>query len=353
MASAYCRRTLNRSIAPLMPTRYQLIRCLADGKFHSGEQLAQQLGLSRAAVWKQIKGLREQWGMEIHAVTGRGYRLARPLELLQQERILALLSPETRASLGGLEIHDSIGSTSQQLMQQAAAGAPSGQVCLAERQTAGRGRRGRKWISPYGSNIYLSLLWQFPLAPIELSGVSLAAGLAVMRALNRLGVTEVGLKWPNDILWQERKLAGLLLEMTGESEGPSQVILGVGLNTCLSNRQGSRIDQPWVDLANVPGGQQVGRNQLAAELIHQLVNALECFERERLAPLLDEWQQQDLYYNKTVALRMGNQTIVGKHVGIDKNGALLLSHAGEEKAYFAGEVSLRPDQGDGHANTID
>ncbi len=353
MASAYCRRTLNRSIAPLMPTRYQLIRCLADGKFHSGEQLAQQLGLSRAAVWKQIKGLREQWGMEIHAVTGRGYRLARPLELLQQERILALLSPETRASLSGLEIHDSIGSTSQQLMQQAAAGAPSGQVCLAERQTAGRGRRGRKWISPYGSNIYLSLLWQFPLAPIELSGVSLAAGLAVMRALNRLGVTEVGLKWPNDILWQERKLAGLLLEMTGESEGPSQVILGVGLNTCLSNRQGSRIDQPWVDLANVPGGQQIGRNQLAAELIHQLVNALECFERERLAPLLDEWQQQDLYYNKTVALRMGNQTIVGKHVGIDKNGALLLSQAGEEKAYFAGEVSLRPDQGDGHANTID
>ncbi len=336
-----------------MQTRYQLIRSLADGKFHSGEQLAQQLGLSRAAVWKQIKGLREQWEMEIHAVSGRGYRLAHPLELLQKERILALLSPESRCALGGLEIHDSIGSNSEHLMQQATAGAPSGQICLAERQTAGRGRRGRKWISPYGSNIYLSLLWQFPLAPIELSGVSLAAGLAVMRALKRLGVTEIGLKWPNDILWQERKLAGLLLEVTGESEGPSQVILGVGLNTCLPNQQGSRISQPWVDLASIPGGQQVGRNQLAAELIHQLINALECFEREKLVPLLDEWQQQDLYHNKTVALQMGSQTIVGKHVGIDKNGALLLSHAGEVKAYFAGEVSLRPSQGDGHANTID
>ncbi len=336
-----------------MQTRYRLVRALADGKFHSGEALAGALGISRAAVWKQIKGLREQWGMEIHAVSGRGYRLASPLELLQQERILAQLPPGTKAALTGLEIHDSIPSTSEQLMQQAATGAPGGRVCLAEQQTAGRGRRGRRWVSPYGSNIYLSLLWRFPLAPMELSGLSLAAGLAVARALNRLGVAEIGLKWPNDILWQGRKLAGLLLEVTGESEGPSQVVLGVGLNTRLSAQQGGGIDQPWIDLASIPGGQRIGRNQLAAELIHQLMNALEWFERERLAPLRDEWQRQDLYHNRTVVLQMGDQTIVGRHVGVDENGALLLLNADGVKAYFAGEVSLRPGQGDGDANTID
>ena len=336
-----------------MQTRYLLVRCLADGKFHSGELLAQQLGLSRAAVWKQIKGLREQWGMEIHAISGRGYRLAHPLELLQQEKILMLISPKVRGSLGGIEIHDIIDSTNEHLMQQAAAGAPTGQVCLAERQTAGRGRRGREWVSPYGSNIYLSLLWRFPLAPMELSGLSLAAGLAVARALNRLGVTEIGLKWPNDILWHERKLAGLLLEVTGESGGPSQVVLGVGLNTRLSDQQGDSIHQPWVDLESIPGGKDVGRNQLVAELIHQLVNALECFEAHGLSSLLEEWHRQDLYHNKTVELRMGDRTIIGKHVGIDNNGALLLLHAGEVKAYFAGEVSLRLNQGDEYANTID
>lgn len=335
-----------------MQTRYPLIQRLADGKFHSGELLAQQLGLSRAAIWKQIKDLREQWGMEIHAVSGRGYCLAHALELLQQENIEKLLPKKTKNALSGIDIHGSIDSTNECLLQQAAVGASTGQVCLAERQTAGRGRRGREWVSPYGSNIYLSILWRFSLAPMELSGLSLAAGLAVVRALNCLGITQVGLKWPNDILWQEQKLAGLLLEVTGESEGPSQVVLGVGLNTLLSNQQGSGIDQPWVDLTSIPGGQGVGRNQLAAELIHQLVNALECFEAKGLLPLLNEWQQRDLYHNKTVALRMGNRTIVGKHVGIDKNGALLLSHAGEVKAYFAGEVSLRAGQGDERANTV-
>jgi BirA family biotin operon repressor/biotin-[acetyl-CoA-carboxylase] ligase len=278
--------------------------------------------------------------------------LAHPLELLQQDNIFALLPSETRSALNGLEIHDIINSTNEYLMLQAADGGSSGQVCLAERQTAGRGRRGRDWISPYGSNIYLSVLWRFSLAPIELSGLSLAAGLATVRALNRLGVTEVGLKWPNDVLWQEQKLAGLLLEVTGESGGPSQVVLGLGLNTHMSNQQGESIDQPWVDLTRIPGGKKVRRNQLAAELIHQLVKALQQFESVGLPPLLEEWQQKDLYHNKMIALQMGNRTIVGKHVGIDKNGALLLLHAGETNAHYAGEVSLRLDQGDDHANAI-
>lgn len=324
-----------------MNTRYQLIRHLADGRFHSGEALAQSLGISRAAVWKHLKGLRELLEMDIHAVSGRGYRLSRPLELLESGRILDALSPEAHSRLDALEIHVSIDSTNAHLLKQSAAGLPSGQVCLAEQQTAGRGRRGRHWISPFGSNIYLSVLWRYPLAPVELSGLSLAAGLAIVRALACHGVVGVGLKWPNDILWQGRKLAGLLLEVTGESEGPSQVVLGVGLNTNLSRRQAEAIDQPWVDLASIPQGEKISRNQLAAELVSQLLEALDCFEKYGLSPLLAEWRHYDLYHGKPVQLRMGNRTIEGTHHGIDKTGALLLSNDGDVRAYHAGEVSLR------------
>ncbi|VAX06804.1 Biotin operon repressor / Biotin--protein ligase [hydrothermal vent metagenome] len=324
-----------------METRYLLIQRLADGKFHSGEGLAQTLGISRTAVWKYLKGLREQLGIDIHAVTGRGYCLPYPLDLLDTEKIMQALPAKTLKHLHNLEVQYSIDSTNAYLLRQAAAGASSGSVCMAEQQTAGRGRRGRHWVSPFGSNIYLSILWRYPLAPSELSGLSLAAGLAIMRALSNLGVTNVGLKWPNDILWQEQKLAGLLLEVKGESEGPSQVVLGVGLNTHLTHQQAKDISQPWVDLASISRGNDIERNRLAAELIQQLINALDSFGQEGLLPLLDEWHHHDLYYGKQVKLRMGDLTIEGVHAGVGKTGALLLSHGGSTRAYHAGEVSLR------------
>ena len=325
-----------------MATRYQIIRQLADGRFHSGEALAGSLGISRAAVWKHLKALREQLHVDIHAVSGRGYRLAKPLELLDQTVIAKGLSPVAHAHVSELEIHDCIDSTNAYLMKRAAEGAPSGQVCLAEQQTAGRGRRGREWVSPYGSNIYLSILWRYSLAPAQLSGLSLAAGVAVVRALKRLGVEAVGLKWPNDILWQEHKLAGLLLEVAGESEGPSRVVLGLGLNTNLSKEQAGAIDQPWVDLAHVPGGQGVSRNRLVTELLEQLSTVLAGFEAEGLAPLLDEWHGYDLYHGRPISLRMANHSVEGIHQGIDQTGALLLAANGKVQAYHGGEVSLRP-----------
>lgn len=324
-----------------MNNRYQLIRHLADGRFHSGEALAQSLGISRAAVWKHLKGIREILDMDIHAVSGRGYRLPHPLELLESEKILDALPPEAHSRLNALEIHASIDSTNAHLLAQSAAGSPSGQVCLAEQQTAGRGRRGRQWISPFGTNIYLSILWRYPLAPVELSGLSLAAGLAIVRVLASQGIADIGLKWPNDILWQERKLAGLLLEVTGESEGPSQVVLGVGLNTNLSQQQAEAIDQPWVDLATIPHGEKISRNRLAAKLINQLLEALDNFETCGLSPLLEEWRRHDLYHGKPVRLRMGNRVIDGIHHGIDETGALLLGNGGDVRAYHAGEVTLR------------
>lgn len=325
-----------------MTVRYQIIRHLADGRFHSGEALARSLGISRAGVWKHLKGLRELLEMDVHAVSGRGYRLARPLELLEPEKILAALPPAARSRLDALEVHASIESTNACLLERSAAGAPSGQVCLAERQTAGRGRRGRQWVSPFGSNIYLSILWRYPLAPVELSGLSLAAGLAVVHALACQGIEGIGLKWPNDILWQGRKLAGLLLEVRGESEGPSQVVLGIGLNTRLSRRQAEAIDQPWVDLASIPRGEKISRNRLAAELVDRLLEALDEFERHGLSPLLEQWRRHDLYHGKAVRLHMGNRTVEGVHYGIDETGALLLANGGGVRAYHAGEVSLRP-----------
>jgi BirA family biotin operon repressor/biotin-[acetyl-CoA-carboxylase] ligase len=324
-----------------MVTRYQLLRHMADGRFHSGEELAQNLGVSRAAVWKHLKSLREQQDLEIHAVPGRGYRLASRLELLDPEQILSCLSNGTAGRVASLEVHDSVDSTNSWLMQQAAGGAPAGTVCLAERQTAGRGRRGRQWVSPYGSNIYLSVLWRFTQAPMQLSGLSLAAGIATLQALRQLGVEGVGLKWPNDLLWENRKLAGLLLEVAGEAGGPSLVVIGVGVNTRLPASQAAAIDQPWVDLHRVSSGAGISRNRLAGMLIQHLLEMLQGFAEYGLAPLVPEWNRHDVYLGRRVVLRSGNKEITGIHHGISPDGALLLEHGTGVRAYHAGEVSLR------------
>lgn len=324
-----------------MESRYKIVRLMADGRFHSGEELAAVMGVSRASVWKTLKQVKEQLGINLFAVRGKGYRLAQPLELLDSERIRSALDDKVESRVNRLEVHDRIDSTNSYLMGRATAEGDSGSVCFAELQTAGRGRRGREWVSPYGSNIYLSINWVYPLAPADLSGLSLAAGIVVVRALESLGVAEVGLKWPNDILWESHKLAGLLLEVTGEHAGPSRVVLGLGLNTMLTEEDGDAIDQPWVDLASVPGGRGISRNRLAAELVNELIEMLAGFERDGLAVWVDEWKRLDLYHGKSVSLLMGKRTIEGIHKGIDSSGALLLEHEGQLQAYHGGEVSLR------------
>lgn len=325
-----------------MNSRRQLLQLLADGQWHSGEDLAGQLGLSRAAIWKQLGLLREQLGLEIHSVRGRGYRLPVPLELLETDRIRSLLASATREWIRQIEIHDSISSTNSYLMEKAGAPLQSGHVCLSERQSEGRGRRGRRWVSPFGNNIYLSLFWEYGLAPAALSGISLVAGLAVIRALTQLGVSDIGLKWPNDILCGNRKLAGLLLEMTGEQTGPSRVVLGLGMNVALTEAEGEAIDQPWVSLAQVPGGEGLSRNRIVAVLLDHLVSMLSQFEERGLAAMIPEWRQYDLYDGKQVLLQLGSRQIVGVHRGIEPSGALLLETDEGVRAYHGGEVSLRP-----------
>jgi len=318
-----------------------LIRRLADGRLHSGESIACELGLTRAAVWKILRKTSETLGLAVIAEPGRGYRLAMPLELLEAERIQSALSETACTHLSRLDIHPVIDSTNEELKRLASTGAPSGSVCLAECQTAGRGRRGRAWVSPFGVNVYLSLLWRYPFAPSHLGGVSLAIGATLAEALTRLGAQELALKWPNDLLWRRRKLAGLLLEVAGESQGPCHLVVGLGLNLGMTAGQGSTIDQPWTSLEEALGGFTVGRNALVACLLDAFVEALDRYGREGLAPFLERWRAHDAYLGEPVRLLLGEQVIEGIHAGVAEDGALFLDTPEGRRAFQAGEISLR------------
>jgi BirA family biotin operon repressor/biotin-[acetyl-CoA-carboxylase] ligase len=232
-------------------------------------------------------------------------------------------------------------------MQQAAQAAASGTVCLAERQSAGKGRHGRQWISPFGRNIYLSLLWRFERAPVELSGMSLAAGIGVLRSLRQLGCDEAGLKWPNDILWRGKKLAGLLLEVAGEAAGPAHLVIGVGLNQKLG-AAGEAIDQPWVDLASIPGVRLHSRNELVASLLKNLLDVIAQYDRSGLAGFIPEWDRHDLLKGSQVVIRNAERCYVGEHLGIDEMGGIRLRIADQIRTFWAGEVSLRSYPLPGH-----
>ena len=324
-----------------MAPRLDLVRLLADGDYHSGEAIARGLGISRAAVWKALHRLSRELDLPIESRHGCGYRLAAPLELLDAGSMLGVLAELGQGGIARLEIHDRIDSTNARLMAEGAAGGASGTVCLAERQTAGRGRRGRPWISPFGANLYLSILWRYPLAPATLGGVSLAAGVAVAKILRQCGVGKLGLKWPNDLMWHRRKLGGLLLEVSGEAQGPSFLVAGLGLNLRMGEGQGSAIDQPWTDLYQALDGALPGRNRLAALLIDALAKALASYGETGLAPFLPDWDGFDFLRGESVWLQLGDRTVAGEHAGVGPDGSLRLRTMDGVRHFHAGEVSLR------------
>lgn len=322
-----------------MHPRFHLLGLLADGRFHSGESLGTALGLSRAGVWKLAQGL-DDLGVELFAVPGRGYRLGGAFEPLDAARILGALDEDDRARFPALNVLPTVDSTNRSLQTLAAAGAPSGSACLAEHQSGGRGRRGRPWVSPYGANLYLSLLWRFQLAPAALGPLSVAVGVMVAEALVDLGADGVGLKWPNDVLWRSRKLAGVLTEVAGEATGPAQVVIGVGVNANMPAASGEAIDQPWIDLRTVLG-RPVDRNVLAARVLTRLGAGLEQFSREGLAPFRGLWDRLDLARGRPVVVTIGEGTVAGSCLGLDDSGALLVETGGRTGRYLSGEVSLR------------
>lgn len=316
----------------------RLISQLADGAFHSGEHLGYALGVSRAAVWKLIKGL-DSVGLEVHAVTGKGYRLAKPLELLDRNVIAEQLGAETHSMLDRIELHQVLSSTNAHLMQRAVSGAPGGLVCVAEYQGAGRGRRGRQWIAPYGSSITLSLLWRFQEGAGRLGGLSLAVAVAIQRALIECGLHGGGLKWPNDILVNGRKLAGILLEVAGESNGPCHAVIGVGVNVDMPAGVSARIDQPWTDLRSC--GVDAGRNVVAGRIVHHLLLAIPQYLSGGLASFREEWGKWDLMTDQPVMILQGEEKRYGIARGIDSRGLLRIEDEQGIHCLSSGEISLR------------
>ncbi|MHB8536133.1 MAG: bifunctional biotin--[acetyl-CoA-carboxylase] ligase/biotin operon repressor BirA [Sulfuricaulis sp.] len=323
-----------------MTTRAEILRLLSDGAFHSGTDLGKKLGITRAAVCKSIHHL-AQSGLDVHRVTGRGYKLDAPLTLFDRARILKHLgaAAEFRERLHILEEVDS---TNRYLSEYCAtAGDVDGVTCLAEAQSNGRGRRGRSWVAtPYG-NLMLSMAWRFTGGPGIVSGLSLAAGVAVVRALEDYGVADARLKWPNDVLWDKRKLAGLLADVRGEAAGPTLVILGVGINGYIGDSDAAHIDQPWVDLRQILG-ETPDRNRLAALVIRQLRRMFQTFAEKGFAPFRDEWRQRHFYHGRRVRLILGDREITGTVEDVDENGGLIVRHARGRQVFHSGEISLRP-----------
>ncbi|KAB8313422.1 bifunctional biotin--[acetyl-CoA-carboxylase] ligase/biotin operon repressor BirA [Erwinia endophytica] len=309
-----------------------LIGILADGEFHSGEQLGAQLGMSRAAINKHIQTLKD-WGIDVFTVTGKGYSLPAPVQLLNEETIDAQLE---RGRLAVIPVIDSTNQYLLERMDQLA----SGDACVAEYQQAGRGRRGRQWFSPFGSNLYLSMYWRLEQGPVAAMGLSLVIGVVTAEVLQALGASDVRVKWPNDLYLNDRKLAGILVELTGKTGDAAQIVIGIGINLAMNSPDTSIVNQGWINLQEA--GVKIDRNTLAASLVNKMRESLELFEREGLAPFIDRWSKLDNFINRPVKLLIGDREIPGIARGIDPQGGLLLEQDGKVKSWVGGEISLRP-----------
>jgi len=308
-----------------------LISILADGEFHSGEQLGGALGMSRAAINKHIQTVRD-WGVDIFTVPGKGYSLPHPIQLLDEAKIHSMLPA------GRVNVLPVIDSTNQYLLDRIGE-LSSGDACVAEYQQAGRGRRGRKWFSPFGSNLYLSMYWKLDQGPAAAMGLSLVIGIVMAEVLQRLGAEDVRVKWPNDLYLKDRKLAGILVELTGKTGDAAQLVIGAGINLRMREPEVDTINQGWINLQEA--GVNIDRNELTAMLLKELRAALLHFEKEGLAPFISRWRGLDNFLDRPVKLLIGDQEIHGIERGIDQQGALLLEQDGIIKPYIGGEISLR------------
>ena len=307
-----------------------LLKLLKDGRFHSGQALGAALGVSRSAVWQQLQHLESDLNLSIHKVRGRGYQLAAPLELLELDQLAASPWP--------VAISHSLDSTNAEALRAVDRGVTAPFVILAERQTAGRGRRGRKWVSPFAENIYYSLVLRMDGGMRQLEGLSLVVGLAVLSALRAVGVSDAGLKWPNDVLVSNKKIAGILLELVGDPADVCHVVLGIGIN--VNMRVASEVDQAWTSVF-LESGVATNRNELVSKLSDSLRMYLKRHEVSGFSAIQSEWEQNHLWQGREVSLIAGVHQVNGTVMGIDRQGALRMSVNGEEKVFSGGELSLR------------
>lgn len=310
---------------------------MAQGGFHSGEHLGAEFGMSRAAISKHIQGIQE-WGVDIFRTKGRGYRLAQPMQLLDEAVLQAAITKP-------LELIPIIGSTNQHLMDKVDS-LESGAVCIAEYQSNGRGRRGREWVSPFGSNLYMSMFWRLDTGMAAAMGLSLVVGVAVVEALESLGIEGIKLKWPNDLYFQDRKLAGILVELSGQAGGAANLVIGMGMNLNMDTKvQG--ITQPWTSLmqaaqhSEAMQGKTLDRNQLAITLIKTLHQTLEEYELHGMTGFVERWNRLDNFLGRPIKLLIGEREITGIERGINEQGGVLIETENGLEAYIGGEVSLR------------
>lgn len=325
-----------------MPLVARVYSQLADDEFHSGEELAQTLGVSRGAVWKAVESLRDL-GATLHAVRNRGYRLKSGSDALDARQITNLLFPPTRNSVRSVEVAWTVDSTNSVLL--ARPNPPFGEceVMLAEYQTAGRGRRGRTWLAPPGGSICLSLSWTFREVPKDLGALGLVIGVCALRALREPGLATVQIKWPNDLVIEGRKLGGILIEVRAESDGPACVVIGIGLNVALGAKALEAIAETGaspIDLATA-GMRDISRNAIAAALITKISQALPVFEQEGLKPFADEWRDADALRGRQIDVDTQGAVEHGLARGIDLHGALVVETPKGVRRFISGDVTVR------------
>ncbi|PPC83578.1 MAG: bifunctional biotin--[acetyl-CoA-carboxylase] synthetase/biotin operon repressor [Methylotenera sp.] len=316
---------------------FPILKLLADGKFHSGEAIAQHFNVSRATVWNALQ-YAESLGVEIFSVRGRGYKLPHAVTLLDKQAISSNMRQED--TWLNVEVFDTLPSTNSYLMQNMSS-KTHGTCVIANLQTNGRGRRGREWQASLGASLTFSLLWRFQCGAAALSGLSLAVGVALIRALHDVGASAAQIKWPNDILVNQKKLAGILIELQGDMEGPSTAVIGVGINLQLPEQIVHKIDQPVTDLAHA-STVSVNPNVLMAKLLAHLAEVLAIFEKSGLDALREEWTDHHAYHHQPVRMLMPDGSeVAGIVQAISDNGTLIVETANGLQKFMSGEISLR------------
>lgn len=320
-------------------TTEQVLAQLTSGKFCSGQQLGELLGVSRAAIGKHINALQEL-GLNIYSVTGKGYKLEHATQLLNVDKIKALLGGNNSPTFSVLPVVDSTNEViKKKILSGELQGMQAGHTVFAEAQTAGRGRRGRQWVSPLGSSLYFSTHWRFEQGISATMGLSLAVGVAICEALGQLGVVGLGLKWPNDVYLDGKKLAGILIELESQGADSCDIVIGIGINVALPAGAGETIDQPFTDLA--ASGIVLERNVIAAKLLANLWQVLNDFDISGFKAMVERWNKYDCFVGEQVELLIGKNNIKGIAKGVDAQGGITLTIDGEEQTFFGGEISVR------------
>ena len=324
-----------RAVAAGVPA---VLGLLASGDIHAGPDMARRLGISRAAVWKQVETLRAA-GLDVQSGDA-GYRLVPPLEWLDPSAIRAALPVAARRCIGGIENHWRLDSTSSECLRRASE-LPDRSFVFADWQDAGRGRRGRQWISPPATNLQFSCLKRFASGYAALSGLSLAVGVAVATALEECGATGIGLKWPNDLVQGDAKLGGILIELEGEFMGPCHAVIGIGINLRVPQALRRALDRPCTDLRDACGGKAPSRNRLATALVARLVEALDVFGDSGFAPFVEAWAARDALAGRAIRVDGAHGVFEGTAAGVDARGALRVRRAGGVDCLDSAEITVR------------